>query len=73
MVILEDSFNDDFNDLKKLLVMTKYNNIVIIVVKVLANYDKYYDDYNVIYKQYIPNIINDIKNKYQTFMLNNKL
>lgn len=52
------------NELKKLLIISKYENIIETVKKVLSNYDEYYDNYNETYKYEIQNVIKNRNKKY---------
>jgi hypothetical protein len=64
LVITEDSLSDNFNDLEKLLIISKYTDILETVKKVLSNYEEYYNNYNKIYQSEIQNIIQNRNEKY---------
>jgi len=63
MVLTENSQDDDILDVKDLLIIEKYDNIVNKVRTVLSNYDTYYDHYKNKLIELQQNIINNRKEK----------
>jgi hypothetical protein len=68
MVITENSIDDNELDVKDLLIIEKYDNLVDKVIEVLLNYEKYYNNYESLLLKKKEEIILNRKNKLNTVL-----
>lgn len=71
LIITENSICDDLNDMKNLLIITEYDNIVDTVIEVINNYDKYYDNIIKNYESEINTIVTNRNNLSESFIKKN--
>ncbi len=69
LVVTENSYNDELNDIKELLIIEIYDNIVNKIIDIVNNYDLYYDLFLQKYKENI-DIIKSNRQKHLFYCIN---